>query len=152
MPDSCKNFRPVLWSHTAAVLSQLGKEVQQVDVDGSWETAGEWWIPGTIRRWMFTNFLVDSCSYTFFLCLPVGYNPGRMGWHHVLCDGCTFFLQFYIFYIAYNSKYELWDAPIPCPCGVRLFPGLFTEESFSQPGFRVGDFPPAIKHHYAGCD
>lgn len=45
--------------------------------------------------------------FTLFLCLPAGDNPGRLGGHHVLRDGCTLFLQFYIFYIANHSKYDL---------------------------------------------
>lgn len=85
----------------------------------------ERWVPGTSGKLAFKNFLGDFCPHTLFLCLPAGDNPGGMGGHHVLRDGCTFFLQFYIFYIAHHSKYDLGDAPLPCPWGVKLFSGFF---------------------------
>lgn len=88
----------------------------------------EGWVPGPMGKWIFNNFWGDFCPHTLFLCLPVGDNPGRMGGHHVLRDGCTLFLQFYIFYIAYHSKYDLADSPIPFPWGVELFPGFFHRE------------------------
>lgn len=44
---------------------------------------------------------IDCFLFLFF----TGYHFGGMGRHHVLCYGCPFLLQFYIFYIAYYSKY-----------------------------------------------
>lgn len=70
-----------------------------------------------------------------------------MGGHHVLRDGCTLFLQFYIFYIAYHSKYDLADSPIPCPWGVKLFPVFFHRE---EPG-RIQGFPSLLPFHFWSC-
>lgn len=61
----------------------------------------------TLGNLYLITFCVTFILTLFFFCLPAGDNPGRMGGHHVLRDGCTLFLQFYIFYIAYHSKYDL---------------------------------------------
>lgn len=50
----------------------------------------------------------SSVSASLFLLLPLGHHTGRMGGHHVLCHGCSLFLQFYIFYIAHYCKYHLY--------------------------------------------
>lgn len=45
-----------------------------------------------------------------FSSVFAGYYFGRMGGHHVLRYGCPLLLQFYIFYIAYYSKYTLTES------------------------------------------
>lgn len=118
------------------------------------QTNWEFWMDpksfcGVMSTWhyvmgklIFNNFMGDFCPHTLFLHLPAGDNPGRMGGHHVLRDGCTLFLQFYIFYIAYHSKYDLGDSPFPCPWGVKSFPVYFPQGRARQDlGFRA--FPPS---------
>lgn len=63
------------------------------------------------------NDHLDLLSYSIlssfdlnFSSVFAGYYFGRMGGHHVLRSGCPLLLQFYIFYIAYYSKYTLIES------------------------------------------
>lgn len=56
-----------------------------------------------------SNYSVQFNISFFFPFFFAGDHSGRMGRHHVLCYGCTFLLQFYIFYISHNSKYVLFS-------------------------------------------
>lgn len=90
-------------------------------------------------QFLFLNsILYLVSSFNFFLCLYVlnswcsflGDYPGRLGGHHVLCDGCSLLLQLHLLHPAHHCKYICtrlkkrvnWGCehpPIMCEC--RLY-------------------------------